>query len=83
MSDFIQLDPVVSPMDFATLEASAEVDLMPYDSKQWFGFAYNCKKGILRFKEVRQAFTYIFERQQALNANFGGSGYLISGPFTS
>jgi len=82
-SGLVDLDPVVSPMDIPQFLANHQTDLVPYDSKQWFGFAYNCRNSILQFKEVRQAFTYIFKRREALAANFAGRGDLISGPYTN
>jgi peptide/nickel transport system substrate-binding protein len=79
---FIDLDPVIRPRDIPVYDADFNVDLYPYDSKAWYGFAYNCKKGILRFREVRQAFSMAFNRVESLNSTFQGKGGLISGPFT-
>jgi peptide/nickel transport system substrate-binding protein len=78
----IDLDPVVRPRDLPEYQADLNVELLPYDSKSWYGFAYNCKKGILRFREVRQALSMAFNRDEALSATFAGQGSLLAGPYT-
>jgi peptide/nickel transport system substrate-binding protein len=82
LSDLIHLDPVVRPEDLPQIRSNALTAVRPYDSKAWSGFAYNNRNSVLRFKEVRQALTFLFNRQQALNANFFGQGALVSGPYT-
>lgn len=79
----VDLDPVVRPQDMPAVMSSAYTDVRGYDSNEWSGFAYNFRHPVLRFKEVRQALTYLFDREGALRANFGEeSGVLMSGPFT-
>jgi len=82
LAGFIDLDPVVRPLDLQQLQASSDIKVLPYDSQSWYGFAYNCNKGILQFKEVRQALTMAFNQQEAFQANFLGNGQLITGPYT-
>jgi peptide/nickel transport system substrate-binding protein len=83
LSGFVDVDPVVRPADLPALQASAEISVRPYNSQSWHGFAYNTKRGVLRFREVRQAFSISFDRQEALDANFAGRGVLVSGPYTN
>jgi len=82
-SGLINLDPVVRPQDVPIILANSNTEPSPYDSKTWFGFAYNFRNQFLRFKEVRQALTYLFDRKDALNSEFGNYGSVISGPYTS
>lgn len=82
MTGGVYLDPVIRPEDIATIDRNAYTQIEPYDSKTWFGFAYNCRNEFLRFKEVRQALTYLFNREEALDSNFLNQGELVSGPFT-
>lgn len=83
LSDFVHLDPVVLPSCLAQLHANANTEVRPYDSKTWAGFAYNCNRGVLKLKEVRQAFGHLFNKREALKANFGGQGKTVSGPFST
>jgi len=78
----IDLDPVVRPRDLPEYQADLNVELLPYDSQSWYGFAYNCKRGILRFREVRQALSMAFHRAEVLRATFADQGSLLSGPYT-
>jgi peptide/nickel transport system substrate-binding protein len=82
-SGLVNLDPVVRPADLPVILANINTEPIPYDSKTWFGFAYNFRNQFLRFKEVRQAFTYLFDRRDALNSEYGNYGSVISGPYTS
>jgi len=82
LGGFVNLDPVIRPQDIPQINADASTSIRPYDSKTWFGFAFNCRNEFLRFKEVRQALTYLFDRDDALKATFLNQGYLISGPYT-
>lgn len=81
-SDFVHLDPIVLPNSLAQLTANAMTDIRPYDSKTWAGFAYNCNRGILKLREVRQAMGHLFNQRDALSANFLGQGSLVSGPYS-
>jgi peptide/nickel transport system substrate-binding protein len=82
ISGSIDLDPVVRPHDIPAIVANTRTGLEPYDSNEWFGFAFNCQNEFLRFKEIRQALTYLFDRKDALDAHFLNKGSLISGPYT-
>jgi peptide/nickel transport system substrate-binding protein len=82
-SGLVDLDPEIRPADVPVILANSNTDPIPYDSKTWFGFAYNFRNQFLRFKEVRQAFTYLFDRRDALNSEFGNYGSVISGPYTA
>jgi peptide/nickel transport system substrate-binding protein len=81
-SGHIDLDPVIRPQDLPEYQSDLSIELLPYDSQSWYGFAYNCEKGILQFKEVRQALSKSFNRAEALRATFADQGTLISGPYT-
>ena len=82
LGDFVSLDPAIRPQDIPQINADAATSIRPYDSKTWFGFAFNCTNEFLRFKEVRQALTYLFDRDDALKATFLNQGDLVSGPYT-
>lgn len=82
LSGLVNLDPVVRPQDVSIIMANTNTDPRPYDSNTWFGFAYNCRNKFLRFKEVRQALTYLFDREESLRAEYGNYGSVISGPYT-
>jgi peptide/nickel transport system substrate-binding protein len=82
LSGFVDMDPVVRPQDLPGLQASLDVGVIPYDSQSWYGFAYNCKNDFLKFKEFRQALSYAFHADDALQASFQGQGLLVSGPYT-
>ena len=79
---YVHLDPVVRPQDLPALYASAEHDVRPYSSQTWYGFAYNTKRGLLRFREVRQAFSIAYNQAGALDSYFANQGNLVSGPYT-
>ena len=83
MAGFVDLDPVVRPQDLPQLESSVDVEVVPYNSQSWYGFAYNCTSGALQLRNVRQAFSLAFNRRDALGANYGDRGSLVSGPFTN
>lgn len=83
MAGFVDLDPVVRPHDLPQLETAVDVQVRPYSSQSWYGFAYNCSAGVLQLREVRQAFSIAFNRRDALDANYLGRGTLVSGPFTN
>lgn len=78
----VHLDPEVPPGKISILEASADIELKPYNSNRWYGFAYNTTRPVVELKEVRQAFSYGFNRAEELTANFSNKGALISGPYT-
>jgi peptide/nickel transport system substrate-binding protein len=83
LSNQVQLDPILRSGDIQTIDANERTGLVPYDSQTWFGFAYNCTNSFLQFREVRQALTVFFNREDAFTATFGrGNGELLSGPFT-
>jgi peptide/nickel transport system substrate-binding protein len=77
----IDLDPVVRPVDVGLLQAAANVSVEPYSSPSWSGIAFRFTNEFLQFQSVRQALTYAFNRQDALDAHYNGQGQLISGPF--
>lgn len=83
LSGWVHLDPVVRPQDLPQLEASLDINVLPYDSQSWYGFAFNCKNEFLKFREVRQALSMAFNSGESLQSIFQGRGQLISGPFTS
>jgi peptide/nickel transport system substrate-binding protein len=77
----IDLDPVVRPVDVGLLQSAANVSVIPYSSPSWSGIAFRFTNEFLQFRGVRQALTYAFNRQAALDAHYNGQGQLISGPF--
>jgi peptide/nickel transport system substrate-binding protein len=76
------LDPIVRPRDLSIYGPNTDIEVEPYDSQTWYGFAYNCKRGILKYREVRQAFTLAYNREEPLKSVFAERGKQISGPFT-
>jgi peptide/nickel transport system substrate-binding protein len=81
LAGFVDLDPAALPSCLAQLRANPETSVEPYDSRSWTGFGYNCKRGVLALREVRQALTYMFDRRSALRAAYLNAGRLVSGPF--
>ena len=77
-----QVDVLVEipPPSIARLRA-AGFQIKPYESLSYHFIAFNFKHDILRDKNVRQAMTYGFNRENALDRIYQNQGTLISGPF--
>lgn len=77
-----QVDVLVEipPPAIARLRA-AGFQIKPYESLSYHFIAFNFKHPILRNRKVRQAMTYGFNRENALDRIFQNQGTLISGPF--
>ncbi len=71
----------VSPKDLPEIDGDRRFVLTPYNALSYAFFAYNLRHPLLADRRVRQAITYAIDRQEMLDAFFGGRGTLISGPF--
>jgi peptide/nickel transport system substrate-binding protein len=80
---FNALDMIVqvSPKDLPQIDGDKRFVLTPYNALSYSFFAYNLRHPVLADRRVRQATTYAINRQEMLDAFFGGRGTLISGPF--
>ncbi len=70
----------VPPPSLARLRA-AGFQIKPYESLSYHFIAFNFKRGLLREQRIRQAMTYGFNRENALDRIYQNQGALISGPF--
>ncbi|HWP34769.1 MAG TPA: ABC transporter substrate-binding protein, partial [Thermodesulfobacteriota bacterium] len=77
----IDLIVQVSPKDLPEIDGDRRFVLTPYNALSYSFFAYNLRHPVLADRRVRQAITYAINRQEMLDAFFGGRGTLISGPF--
>lgn len=77
-----QVDVLVEipPPSIARLRA-AGFQIKPYESLSYHFIAFNFNKTLLRDRRIRQAMTYGFNRENALDRIFQNQGTLISGPF--
>ncbi len=77
-----QVDVLVEipPPSIARLRA-AGFQIKPYESLSYHFIAFNFNKNLLRDRRIRQAMTYGFNRENALDRIFQNQGTLISGPF--
>ncbi len=77
-----QVDVMVEipPPAIARLRA-AGFQIKPYESLAYHFIAFNFNHSILRDQKVRQAMTYGFNRENALDRIYQNQGTLISGPF--
>lgn len=69
------------PNDLPDLDGNPRIRLQEYPSLKWHGIAYNCKSEFLKFREVRQALSYAFNREDVLKSDYNNRGELISGPY--
>jgi len=70
----------VPPPSLARLRA-AGFQIKPYESLAYHFIAFNFKHDLLQDQKVRQAMTYGFNRENALDRIYQNQGTLISGPF--
>jgi peptide/nickel transport system substrate-binding protein len=70
----------VPPPAIARLRASG-FQIKPYESLSYHFIAFNFNHPILKNRNVRQAMTYGFNRENALDRIYQNQGSLISGPF--
>ena len=77
-----QVDVLVEipPPAIARLRA-AGFQIKPYESLAYHFIAFNFKRELLKDRRIRQAMTYGFNRENALDRIFQNQGTLISGPF--
>lgn len=77
-----QVDVLVEipPPAIARLRA-AGFQIKPYESLSYHFIAFNFNHNILRDRNIRQAMTYGFNRENALDRIYLNQGTLISGPF--
>lgn len=81
MFNSLDLITYVSPRDLGEISGDKKLTVIPYDALSFSFIALNTSRGILKKKRVRQALNYAVNRQEMLDAFFGGKGRLISGPF--
>jgi peptide/nickel transport system substrate-binding protein len=77
-----QVDVLVEipPPSIARLRA-AGFQIKPYESLSYHFIAFNFTHPVLRSRQIRQAMTYGFNRENALDRIYQNQGTLISGPF--
>jgi peptide/nickel transport system substrate-binding protein len=81
MFNAIDMIVLVNTRDVPEIQGDKRFVLQPYNALSYSFFGYNTRNPLLADKRVRKAFAYAVNRQEMLDAFFGGQGTLISGPF--
>ncbi len=82
---WIHLIPVVRPVDYLEIRNDPYCKLIPYNSRGFAYFGYNCKHPFLKDVKVRQALTLAVDKKAMLQKIYGSEfvdkNQIIDGPF--
>lgn len=65
------IDDVFGP-DLPVLQTSADVKIVPYDTKRWWSLMFDIKYAPFDNKALRQAIGYAMDRQEIVDVHFSG-----------